>query len=174
MPTGGQALWPRPQLRPKPAAYGVAGLRSENGQRSTNHALMTELLASEPRLAAIPLSMYLLFPSHPVPARPSGLRPGQGSSCYDLGRCFPRLRATDIDVDTRWRNSPVARLRQLGPQSLAGRPFIKISSGGREAKSLPSSGCTHLGPALTADVDPLSRVASLGLLRYPIRTNQFA
>ncbi len=40
--------WPLPPLRPKPAASGVAGLRSGSGQRRTNHALMTEALASEP------------------------------------------------------------------------------------------------------------------------------
>jgi hypothetical protein len=40
---------PLPPLRPKRAAYGVAGLRSESGQRDSRRALMAKPLASMPR-----------------------------------------------------------------------------------------------------------------------------
>src|SRR6266576_2752501 len=40
--------WPLPPLRPKRAAYGVAGLRSGSGQEDARHALIKPL-ASKPR-----------------------------------------------------------------------------------------------------------------------------
>jgi hypothetical protein len=49
--------WPLPPLRPKRAAYGIAGLRYGSGQRDTAHALMTGASASEPQPEAIPLNI---------------------------------------------------------------------------------------------------------------------
>jgi hypothetical protein len=49
--------WPFPPLRPKGAAYGVAGLRSRSGQGEARHALMAKPLASKPQPEAIPLNI---------------------------------------------------------------------------------------------------------------------
>jgi len=46
-----------PPLRPKRAAFGVAGLRYGSGERKTNHALMSEASAGQPHPEAIPLNM---------------------------------------------------------------------------------------------------------------------
>jgi dienelactone hydrolase len=51
------AAWPLPPLRPKRAAYGVAGLRSGSGQRDARHALMAKALAGKPQPEAIPLNI---------------------------------------------------------------------------------------------------------------------
>jgi hypothetical protein len=45
------------ELRPKRAAYGVAGLRSGSGQRDSYHALMAQPSASEPTPKPIPLNI---------------------------------------------------------------------------------------------------------------------
>jgi len=41
--------WPLSPLRPRRAAYGVAGLRSGSGQGDARHALMAKSLANKPR-----------------------------------------------------------------------------------------------------------------------------
>ena len=76
-----------PPLRPKRAAYGVAGLRSRSGQRDSNHALITQPSPRESTRKPIPLNIYVhILSLHFCPCI-WGIRKREGSAPKASG-CF--------------------------------------------------------------------------------------